>query len=129
MRALRALCELRLDARGDLRECLEGEAEGAASAREGANFHGAPMVGQDNRGQRFFYEACDSGPRLYRERSRVGASAHKTFAYYKRTRGGATRCEQPYTQPGPVLLEGWEIVATTGCVWLPACHGANTPAC
>ena len=112
VRALRALCELRLDARGDLRGCVDGEQEGA---RDAANFHGPPALGQDNRGQRYYYQDLESGPRLYRERSRVGAPVPRTLVYLRRRHDGTTaRKEMQYVQPGPMLLEAWELVATTG---------------
>jgi hypothetical protein len=115
VRALRALCELRLDVR-DLRECVD-EAAGAQEAPR-ADFHGGHALGQDNRGSRYFYAGLDSGPRLYRERSRVGAPVKRTLVYWRRRRGRehAQRCELEYTQPGPVLLEVWELVASSGCV-------------
>jgi hypothetical protein len=113
VRALRVLCELRLDARGgDLRERIDGAAE--APAGSGVDYHGGQALGQDNRGARYFVQGLDSEPRLYRERSRTGAAVKRTLVHWKRRHGRAERCEMEYTQPGPLVLDCWELVATTG---------------
>jgi len=115
VRALRALCELRLDsASGDLRDFIDGDEEPAGDAPD---FHGSQcLIGQDNRGARFYYQGLESGPRLYREKSRVGAAVKRQLVRFRRHGDGpATRSEEAFTEPGPVLLEGWELVASTGC--------------
>jgi hypothetical protein len=134
VRVLRALCELRLDARsGDLRACIDDAQE--APRGEGADYHGGgAALGQDVRARRYFYQGLDSGPRLYRERSRVGAAVPRTLVRWRRARGreGAQRCEEAYTQPGPVLLEAWDLVATTGCGSRGTCtasHATRLGAC
>ena len=121
VRVLRALCELRLDTPGDLRDFVDDDEPGDA-----VDFHGAQcLVGQDNRGARFYYQGLESGPRLYRERSRVGALTKRRLVRYRRDGDGSvTRSEEGFTEPGPVLLEGWELVASTGCV-LTALRGSR----
>ena len=109
VRALRVLCELRLDTPGDLRDAVDDD-------EASCDYHGECLVGQDNRGARYFYQGLESGPRLYRERSRVGAVVKRQLVRYRRGGDGTvTRTEEAFTEPGPTLLEGWEVVATTGC--------------
>ena len=119
VRALRALCELRLDTPGDLRDAIDDD-------DTPADFHGECCLGQDNRGARYFYQGLESGPRLYRERSRAGAAVKRQLVRYCRGADGkVTRTEEGFTEPGPTLLEGWELVATTGCAlcaaWARSC--------
>jgi hypothetical protein len=110
VRALRVLCELRLDTPGDLREAIDDD-------ETPGDFRGDCLIGQDNRGARYFYQGLESGPRLYRERSRAGAAVKRQLVRYRRDADGkVTRTEEGFTEPGPTLLEGWELVATTGCV-------------
>ena len=121
VRALRALCELRLDTPGDLRDAVDDD-------DASGDFHGECLVGQDNRGARYFYQGLDSGPRLYRERSRVGAAVRRHLVRLRRGGDGTvTRTEEGFTEPGPTLLEGWELVATTGCA-LRLCFHAGVRA-
>jgi len=120
VRALRALCELRLDTPGDLRDFMEDD-----EVEDPPDFHGSQcFVGQDNRGARYFYQGLDSGPRLYRERSRVGAALKRRLEHDGREGDGpVTRAEEHYLiEPGPMLLEGWEVVACTGCVFWALSH-------
>ena len=96
VRALRALCELRLEAGDDLRESVDAAPD---------EFHGEPALGQDNRGLRLYYQDLATSQRVYRERSRVGTAVKRTLV----------RSDEQYTQPGPLLLDSWELVACTGC--------------
>ena len=119
VRVLRALCELRLDTPGDLRDAVDND-------EAADDFHGECLVGQDNRGARYFYQGLESGPRLYRERSRVGAVVKRQLVRYRRGGDGTvTRTEEGFTEPGLPLLDSWEVVATTGC----ALRAVRGPAC
>ncbi len=113
-RALRALCELRLEARGDLRDAIDEPDTSGASTRSRDWRGNSAALGQDNRGARYF--VC--GVRVYKERSRVGASELRTVSTWERvsTDGPPCRIKTDIRLPGPLLLEGFEVVATSGCV-------------